>query len=448
MNPTLERDYWAQFPNRRTYFCLAIGFTLLVMYGCFVPFEFRSLSLPDAIEKFQVVLSQPIQPTLNSDWLINIVMCIPVGFLWAGFWGVDRSRWLQSIVCIVLIPFLMLFSAGIEFTQLFIPKRVSSVQDIAANTFGGAVGCLSWLLFGNAFTDLIRRIDQLQGTANVWRKLVPIYLIGLILLHTTPFDLVDFGFLKVKWKDGNIRFIPFHFPEFAPEHLRKLWKEQFLEKTFFNIGYFFPAGLILAGLDWPRNKNSLGALKVIGAGFVLAAFIECLQLTVFSRAFEATDIITGTLAVAFGWSMSQLMTKPDGVIRLRIPLLLLWVVGLMVMNWQPFNFLEDAVALRSNRKGFNWMPFVDYYEHDYLDAFYKMFQKMLVFVPIGVLLTKPGPGLPWLKILIPSLALAVGIEAGQNYLPSHYPTISDVLIEPIGALAGMLLVRLVQKSRS
>ena len=433
------------FPNSRTYSALAAACGALLLYGCFVPFEFQSMPLRAAVERFGKVLSEPIEPKPNSDWLINLAMFMPFGFLWCGGIGVDRSKAVQCLLLVASIPVLVVFSSAIEFTQLYIPKRTSSVQDVAANTVGGTAGGVCWLLFGNAFTDTLRRIEQFQGTRNIWRKLVPVYLFGMAVLHCTPFDVCDFGFLKIKWKDGGIRFIPFEFPAHAPAEFRKAWQDQFLEKAFFNMGYFLPAGIILAGLGWPRGDGNRTASKVLAIGFAFAAVIECLQFPIFSRSFEATDILTGGLAVGFGWTVSRLATAPDGSIRLRGLILSGWVAGLILMNWLPFDFAANAQETRSNRAGFNWMPFRDYYEHDYVYAFNKMFQKMLVFVPVGVLLTPRQGRLPWFAVALPATLFAVGIEIGQNYLPGHYPTISDILIEPCGAVAGMLLMRLVQR---
>jgi glycopeptide antibiotics resistance protein len=154
------------------------------------------------------------------------------------------------------------------------------------------------------------------------------------------------------------------------------------------------------------------------------------------------------LAVAFGWSSSGLATKQTGTIGLRGVLLSVWSVGLLFANWFPFDFNQQAELYRSNGKGFNWMPFLDYYEHDYIDAFNTMFQKMLVFGPIGVLLSSGRRKVSWVVVALVSLVFAIGIEVGQFFLPGHYPTISDVLIEPVGALVGYFLLKLVRTNQA
>lgn len=81
------------------------------------------------------------------EWLSNVVMFAPLGFL--AVFAVKRShRW-------AIIPAAFAGSCLIELTQLFfLPNRVSSVGDVAANTCGAAAG---WLLGIWSSRRLVRR---------------------------------------------------------------------------------------------------------------------------------------------------------------------------------------------------------------------------------------------------------------------------------------------------
>jgi VanZ family protein len=82
--------------------------------------------------------SRPHRPRVNlnfyaGDLLSNILLFVPLGFLFRL--GVDRSNWAWRTAA-----FSFAVSAGIEFLQLFLPLRVTSPQDVAANVAGSWIG--------------------------------------------------------------------------------------------------------------------------------------------------------------------------------------------------------------------------------------------------------------------------------------------------------------------
>lgn len=69
------------------------------------------------------------------EWLSNVVMFLPVGFLLAIVVPLRRRWWVVAAGA--------LLSIGIELVQgAFLPERVASVNDVLANTTGAALGVL------------------------------------------------------------------------------------------------------------------------------------------------------------------------------------------------------------------------------------------------------------------------------------------------------------------
>jgi VanZ family protein len=68
---------------------------------------------------------------------------------------------------------------------------------------------------------------------------------------------------------------------------------------------------------------------------------------------------------------------------------------------------------------------------------------MVLFVPLGVLLTVALPAARGRGALVVGLAalVAAAIEAGQLFLPTRYASVTDVLIASGGAWAGLLVTR-------
>lgn len=68
------------------------------------------------------------------EFLANIALFIPFGLLLALAWS-RLKTWHLTLLG-------LLTSGLIEFVQLFLPTRFSTVSDLVANTAGAVVGCL------------------------------------------------------------------------------------------------------------------------------------------------------------------------------------------------------------------------------------------------------------------------------------------------------------------
>lgn len=78
---------------------------------------------------------QPVFLTFGVvEWWSNVLMFMPIGFLYAGCVQPGRRHW--------AVPIAAALSTAVEFTQLFVPDRVASISDVAANTFGALLGVL------------------------------------------------------------------------------------------------------------------------------------------------------------------------------------------------------------------------------------------------------------------------------------------------------------------
>ena len=121
-------------------------------------------------------------------------------------------------------------------------------------------------------------------------------------------------------------------------------------------------------------------------------------------------------------------------------LLLAWLAAAVFVNWQPFDFTLDAGFVAGRVRQFSLVPFADYYWGNYWDGFDQFVHKLVLFVPLGVLLTLALPGRGVLVVGLAAL-VAAGIEAGQLFLPTRYASVTDVLIESGGAWVGLVVTR-------
>ena len=80
---------------------------------------------------------------INTTFLLNILMCVPLGFLLPLIWKKYRN-----ILKTTLFGFC--FSLLIELSQL-ITTRATDIDDLVANTFGTIIGYIIWIIFSKIF---------------------------------------------------------------------------------------------------------------------------------------------------------------------------------------------------------------------------------------------------------------------------------------------------------
>ncbi|CAN5320371.1 hypothetical protein BH09ACT6_BH09ACT6_03040 [soil metagenome] len=96
----------------------------------------------------------------STEWIVydrvefaaNIAMFFPIGLFLLLLLG-RRQWWLAIVVGAAL-------TLGIEFTQLFLPGRVSDVRDIVSNTIGASLGVLVWLVLTAGKARRLRRSQR------------------------------------------------------------------------------------------------------------------------------------------------------------------------------------------------------------------------------------------------------------------------------------------------
>lgn len=92
----------------------------------------------DSLIKANINL-EPFREGVNTTFLLNIVMCIPLGFLLPLIWKNYRNIFKTTL-------FGFGFSLLIELSQL-ITTRATDIDDLIANTCGTIIGFIIWITF-------------------------------------------------------------------------------------------------------------------------------------------------------------------------------------------------------------------------------------------------------------------------------------------------------------
>jgi VanZ family protein len=457
------------------YAWLALGTFIFSIYGNLIPFRYQPRPWDEALAVFrQIPLYDPSDLGARGDWVVSVVVFAALSYLLMGALCVDRRRHLGLFVAPVVVAFCAALSVAIEFVQIFFPPRTVSLNDIVVENLGGLAGTVLWLAAGQRITGWVGRLEASTTVAGLARRLFPGYLALLLIVQLMPFDFtVSTAELAAKYHENKIWLIPFAYLPLGGKM-----------EVLANMAGFFPLGFLWvlatqerqgsrAEPQWRPGLSFLAPPRPAPRapflfGLVVTSAVKLLQLCVYSRLFDTTDILTGTAAVwlggqaALAWRRHQARSRsgfvpaaPRGALTLPVAALLFvtWLAGVLYINWKPFDFTADPARFTSESedlpthglRAMSLLPLVDYYWGSKYQALDQFVRKTVSFLPLGILaaLVLPhlfAPGAAW-RVFGAALLLAAVVETGRYFLPSRGPSVTDLFIQCFGACLGFLLTR-------
>lgn len=431
----------------RHYLWIATACLAGVLYGSLVPFHFQWRPFDGAVSEYLRIVAEPLTWESGSDCLANVLLFIPLTFLWMASLTVERSKRDAALTALLVFPAASLLSASIEFTQLYFPPRVTALDDILAESLGGAIGIVTWLVAGPTLTAWARRIWSALGKEGWAGSVIPAYVFFLVLIHVMPINLtISPAMIYRKYQEGRIVLAPF-------ASLREGGFEA-TQEMLWDLIYYAPLGWLMAHLESP-GWRSWSRLPVVVALAALAAFgMETLQVFVWSRQSDVTDALVGMLAAVAGWALTVAYDRLVGRDRilassgaarssnmgLPVMVLTVWLIIVFVVSWQPFDFSTDPQFLAARQEKLTWLPFADYMVQTEFNAFEQALHKTILFIPLGAILAATWWTVDIRRVsavaLLFAFMIASTVEVGQFYLPGHTASVTDVLIEMGGTLLG------------
>ena len=205
--------------------------------------------------------------TSRADWMANLLLFVPLTFLWMSALGAGGGRLQSVLATLLLIPAATALSLGIEFTQLFFPQRTVSQNDILAEALGGVIGVLVWWGAGKRFVDWLKSWQHLHARAALAERLAWVYLAGALVYNVLPLDLT-LSLVEIfhKWQDGKLNLIPFgRLPDDAAYALYEMASDALI---------WTPLALL-----W-RLDGTRSAWRAWGMTLAVAVILEFMQLFV------------------------------------------------------------------------------------------------------------------------------------------------------------------------
>jgi len=445
---------FARWPYRRHYAVLAGLFLLFAAYGSLVPLPSESKSLAAAARQFAALVDQPMPRYSRTDIAVNVLLFVPIGYFLLGAAVVDRPGRLRKLAAAVVIwTGCAAASLLIEFAQLWVPERTSSMYDVGCQWIGTTAGMAGWLLCGMPLTLWLRESSRTLRSGDYFDWLLRLYVVLLLLyplrhldLATSPVELVR------KYRQGLIVLSPL-------QSGREVGTMRLVYEAVSDFLCFVPLGMLATTALTTRRRplRSLATAMLLGVAMVCA--IRGVHLLVLSYPWRAWSLLTGSLGAAAGvglmhaWRGAALrgdQAAPAG--SRRIWMLSIAAAGYAVfLVWFfcfPFDIIRDQAVLKERLLGLFRAPLSSLYYSRIDVAARELVRKTALFAPLGVLLalaigrrTASRITRRVLSIAAGSAvaALAVGIELLQVFTAGHVPDLTDSALYAAGALAALAL---------
>lgn len=441
---------------RSAWFVLLLASLLLsgfAAYASVVPFRWARIGRDEAWQRARDFADSSPAPISKSDFAANVLLFLPIAFVWQGTFCPGRRPFAWAILAPPLVATLCLvLSVAVELAQFWCVTRVPSPSDVLAHFLGTAFGILAWIACGPIMLRWLGRYPSRQRPKQQVDWLLEAYAVGLVLYSVLPLELSPSpAALARKLRDGQINLVPGRDLSWTPAGLGELVRDILL---------FVPIGMLARSWRVPRGAavRSFAASLVQGVG--LAVAVETVQAMIDQRTASVTDLLSAAVGVAIGsWCIARwradLLATPEEPPRATSRQA--WAAALLAIGYggwlvyffcQPIAPIRDSELIRARWEAFHWIPFASLQIGSEFNAINQVLRKCLLFAPLGVLASLAIAGTTrrrWSRTLAMGVALllisglGLGIELLQVFLPPHVPDITDVLLYAVGGAAGLLI---------
>lgn len=447
------------FPSRGTWALLGVAFVLFAAYASLVPFHLRQLPVDSAFRTFrEVVTHLPRLRFSRTDLVANVLLFVPIGFCLNGALRLGRTRWWSGpMAALVVLGISIPWSLAIEFAQLFTADRITSMGDVAAQTFGTIVGVVLWESFGTDLTAWLRAATAARSRTERIERLLASYVVLWAFVNLAPFDLtLDLGTLAAKFRRGGIRLVPLPFAR--PDGALGPWLWDLVSTGLAAL----PIGAYTV-LGHTRDLRRRHWLRAAQLSLAVLLLLEVTQLFVASHVADVNDFLVGCAGAGLGvWLAWRLSARPAaaGPAALAptvswgaVAALAGWCLVLGAYHWMPYDFSTDTQMIRRKLAGMSLIPFAGYHVGPDLSALDQLLVKTSLSLPLGVIagfVLRLPPGSTAARLanvgaLLLAGAVLTGIEAGQLLLPSRYADPTDVLVGVVAAGIGLAIARWIRR---
>ncbi|MEO6696735.1 MAG: VanZ family protein, partial [Gammaproteobacteria bacterium] len=424
----------ALIPSRRLFYA-GLAYLAFVIYGSLVPLDFHYHPFAEAWRSFTNIPYLRLGVASRADWVANILLYIPLGFIGAALLGSGSRSFFGSLIAALLVfAFSAAIAVGVEFTQQFFPPRTVSLNDLIAELLGAASGILLWQVSGKRLTRL--GIEVAVGGVHALRALMVLYALGYLTVSLFPYDFLVSA-SEISWKLAHTVDSLSFWPASCNSRLLCLIKLMAEAVAVLPLGALF--GKYLA-----KPRNGLFSALLLGA--LLGLAIETLQFFLASGITEGVSVLTRAVGVAAGlvlFNFASVANFSRFKIYLRPAVLLMlpiYLLGLAVVSgW----FSADWIGIEQALAKLDTLRFIPFYYHYYTSettALRSLLVNVAMYLPAGIgywAWTQRGVddygNAGGLRAGLLGAFIALLMESGRLFLEAKRPDPTDLLIAALAA---------------
>ena len=416
----------------------------LLIYASILPLEYVPIQWDQALERWKAIPWLQLGVSNRADWIANGLVVIPISYCLCGYLSYQRRFQYHLLIGYALLLLGMGgLIVGIEFLQVYFPRRTMSINDIVAGCVGAILGLFTWFAIGEKATEFAKSFVFLNTISQRIQGIAFVGCVASILYSLFPFDFVVSRdeFLQ-KIADGRLGLIGIIQEGLNLESLKGLLSSWIR---------MIPFGIYL-GVSPPRRKNWLYLI-------LIPFFLELVQIPIYSKYSSVIDWMVGWFGGLVGVFVTTKKDFLNWVLNRRLIWVLLlfsWSIALYaiyigVFPWiQGRSFLGDPLKIQQRWQNFVTPPFLRYYFPSEYNAMTNFLGKALTLAGLGFLVSALENTFPlqsranrfkWVMGFI--LCFSFALEIGQVYVEEQVPDSTDILIYLFGGIFGFGLFRFI-----
>jgi VanZ family protein len=371
----------------------------------------------------------------RADWMGNLLMLVPFGFMTTGaLW--PRRCVLRPLAVFGAILASVATIVAIKYLQLFFPPRTVTLNYIAAQTLGAVAGCAGFVCCARCIGRPTSVRDPVAGLIIALRLYFAVLVLFLLMPLDFALDATDLRAQIARLPEA-VTALP---GSNRPPEVRALL-------VAVAGAAFIPVGMLMTFVRTSVYRAQRSLWAVAGRGLLINSIIFGLTTLLISGypamasiLYRTGGMVTGAAVIL--WLMRQDPARLRQWLRKLAPwmvvpyvFVLLLVSRLLSRQWLS---LDDALA-QAYPLGF--LPLFDYYIVSKAEAAKNIAGHALLYAPIGILLWMRYGVRTEGRALALAMTMAFMVEAARYFRPGLEGDVNTIAVAGVSA---MLATRLMQ----